>query len=328
MKKLQTESADWIKYRSAYPSRRNSGRLNFTRSPKPGKPDQRAWHVHEHRNEHQCQQWVLVPTLNPVSQLTEPLAGAPSEANLFAYKPPLQGWHEHWTNIHGMWYLVEKHPQIETVRQHKKTKALDPKRFDSYGREAKFHQAPFDLAIGLAASGAEIYKEDTEKHRGGLIALWWSGPAAPNISAVAEAVFFDICELGEKIPNCAFGRAMSASLTSTPAASASGGQAASSSGPPPTSATPPSESQPTAAEPQPLEGETSENLDATEAEPPGTRSILEGPHPEAKATSSGPSPQPLAGITEGEAGAKEESHSLPLPAARAAAAESRGNGAS
>lgn len=144
-----------------------------------------------------------------------------------------------------------------------------------------------------------------------MIALWWSGPAAPNISAVAEAVFFDICELGEKIPNCAFGRAMSASLTSTPAASASGGQAASSSGPPPTSATPPSESQPTAAEPQPLEGETAEILDAPEAEPPG--SILEGPHPEAKATSSGPSPQPLAGITEGEAGAKEESHSLPLP---------------
>ena len=78
----------------------------------------------------------------------------PSEANLFAYKPPLQGWHEHWTNIHRIWYLVEKHPQIETVRQHKKTKALDPKRFDSYGRAAKFHQAPFDLAIGLAASGA------------------------------------------------------------------------------------------------------------------------------------------------------------------------------
>ena len=57
--------------------------------------------------------------------------------------------------------------------------------------------------------------------------------------AVAEAVFFDICELVEKIPHCALGRAMSASLTSTPAASASGGQAASSSGPPPTSALPP-----------------------------------------------------------------------------------------
>ena len=77
MKKLKTESVDWIKYRSAYPSRRNSGRLNFTRRPQPGKPDQRAWHVYEQRNEHQCQQWVLVPTLNPVSQLTEPLAGAP-----------------------------------------------------------------------------------------------------------------------------------------------------------------------------------------------------------------------------------------------------------
>ena len=49
------------------------------------------------------------------------------------------------------------------------------------------------------------------------------------ISAVAEAVFFDICGLAEKIPDCAFGRVMSASLDrlrSTPAASASGGQAA------------------------------------------------------------------------------------------------------
>ena len=154
MKKLKTESADWITYRSAYPSRRNSGRLNFTRRPKPGKPDQRAWHVHEQRNEHQCQQWVLVPTPNPVSQLTEPLAGAPSEANLFAHKPPLQGWHEHWTNMHRIRYLAEQHPQLGRVREHKPDKALDPKRFDSYGRAAKFHQAPFDLAIGLAASGA------------------------------------------------------------------------------------------------------------------------------------------------------------------------------
>ena len=77
---------------------------------------------------------------------------------MFACKPPLQGWHEHehWTNIHRIRYLAEKHPQIETVREHKQNKARDPKHFDSYGRAAKFHQAPFDLAIGLAASGAEM----------------------------------------------------------------------------------------------------------------------------------------------------------------------------
>ena len=121
-KKLQTESADWIAYRSAYPSRRNIGRLNFTRRPKPKKPDQRAWHVHEQKNEHQCQQWVLVPTVIPVPQVTQPLAGAPREANLFAMDPPLQGLHEHWTNIHRMRYLAEKHPQIGSVREHKTTK--------------------------------------------------------------------------------------------------------------------------------------------------------------------------------------------------------------
>ena len=113
--------------------------------------------------------------------------------------------------------------------------------------------------------------------------MWWKGPAAPNLSAVAEAVFFDICELVQKIPNCAVGRAMNASLTSTPAASASGGQAASSSGPPPTSATPPSELGPMARQ----------ILDANGAGVP-SRSILEVPSPQAKAASSGP--QPLAGI--------------------------------
>ena len=89
------------------------------------------------------------------------------------------------------------------------------------------------MYVGVTAH--KVSSKDTEEHRGGLIALWWSAPNAPHISAVAEAVFFDICELAEKIPDCALGRVMS----STPAASASGGQAASSSGPPPTSAKPP-----------------------------------------------------------------------------------------
>ena len=83
-KKLETESAAWIEYRSAYVSRCNPGRLNFTQGPKPKqKSDQRAWHVYEQRTWYQCKQWVLVPTLNPVSKLTEPLAGAPIEAKLF-----------------------------------------------------------------------------------------------------------------------------------------------------------------------------------------------------------------------------------------------------
>ena len=95
---------------------------------------------------------------------------------------------------------------------------------------------PFELAIGLAASGAAMYvgvttnevsAKDIAAHRGGLIALWWRGPVAPKDSAVAEAVFFDICELASLIPDCALGRVME---KSTPAASASGGQAASSSG--------------------------------------------------------------------------------------------------
>ena len=82
------------------------------------------------------------------------------------------------------------------------------------------------MYVGVTAN--KVSNKDTEEHRGELIAFWWSAPDAPHISAVAEAVFFDICELAEKIPDCALGRVMSASLDrlrSTPAASASGGQA-------------------------------------------------------------------------------------------------------
>ena len=157
MKKLQTESADWKAYRSEYPFRPIYGRLNFTRRRKPGKPDQRAWHVYESWTPGRRQQWVMVPTLIPVSQLTEPLAVAPSEAELFACELPPQGLHEHWTNIHRIRSLAEKHPQIQVVREHNKHKSLDPSRFDPYGRAESYHQSPFDLAIGLAASGAEMY---------------------------------------------------------------------------------------------------------------------------------------------------------------------------
>ena len=104
------------------------------------------------------QQWVMVPTLHQVPHRTEPLAGAPREAELFARKPPLQEfWLEHWTSIYRMMFLAEKHPQIEKVRKHQVRKARDPSTFDSNGRAETFHQAPFELAIGLAASGEAMY---------------------------------------------------------------------------------------------------------------------------------------------------------------------------
>ena len=83
------------------------------------------------------------------------------------------------------------------------------------------------MYVGVTVNG--ISSKDTERHQGGLIALWWSAPNNASIVSVAEAIFFDICELVHKIPDCAtsaLGRVMIESLRSTPAASASGGQAA------------------------------------------------------------------------------------------------------
>ena len=71
-----------------------------------------------------------------------------------------------------MRFLAERHPQIEKVWKHKESKSFDPSTFDSYGRAEAYHQAPFDLAIGLAASGAEMYvgvttnKVNKKRHSG------------------------------------------------------------------------------------------------------------------------------------------------------------------
>ena len=127
-KKLEVESAKLIEYRYVYPSHAPPGRLVFTQQNLPPKGEQRAWHVYEKGGSSIRQQWVCLPTLNEVSQPTGILAGAPKEASLFACKPWLQDWHEHWTNIWRMWFLAGRRPQVQNVRQiwHKGEKALDP----------------------------------------------------------------------------------------------------------------------------------------------------------------------------------------------------------
>ena len=146
-----------------------------------------------------------------------------------AFRTPCERfWREHWTNIHRMMELADRHPEVQFVVKHKESKKLDASQFDQNGRAQRFHQSNFDLQLGLAATGAAMYvgvtvngitSKDTEHHQGGLIALWWSAPNNPSIVSVAEAIFFDITELSQKIPSGALGDLM----LSPPAASASGG---------------------------------------------------------------------------------------------------------
>ena len=273
---LRIRCDEWLEHRSCYPPRAFNGTLTFTGRPKPGKKEHRAWHVYEKNNGVQFQQWVMVPTLNLVPQPTEKLVLSPDEANLQRFITPCQKfWREHWTNIQRIKALAERHPEVGTVENHKELqKARDKSEFDENGRAIRNHQSPFDLLLTLAATGAAMYVgvtvneisgNDTEHHQGGLIALWWQARNNPSTVSVAEAIFFDITELSQKIPSGALGDLM----LSPPAASASGGQAALSSGPPPTSALPPAES------PQPPQ-EAEDNREA-EAKPAMT---VEGPHHE------------------------------------------------
>ena len=105
------------------------------------------------------QQWVMVPTLNLVPQPTENLVLSPDEANLQRFITPCQKfWREHWTNIHRIKALAERHPEVGTVENHKELqKARDKSEFDENGRAIRNHQSPFDLLLTLAATGAAMY---------------------------------------------------------------------------------------------------------------------------------------------------------------------------
>ena len=316
---LRFSATQWLAYRRAYPCRAHGEQLVFTQASKPYKDEQRAWHVYEQeRNAFggMRQQWVMVPTLLGAATPTEPLVGAPPEAALFTCMHFLSP-HELLTNIYRIMFLAQKHPLIQSVRQHKTEKADHPSAFDDNWRATDFHQAPFDLAIVFAASGAEMHVgmttngvsgKDTVSQPGGLIALWWRATAAcfPRQEALlAEAVLLDICELDHKIPDLPLGRVyrqMASGPQSAPASSAPRllarlaghvcGQA--------TSATTPAApiTQPKAAEPQlpegAPEGEPQPELQPTAAEPQLPEGAPEGETQPAEGdalrTLEGPSP--------------------------------------
>ena len=72
------QAARWHDYRRIFPSRPHTKQLVFTSNPRPDKNLQLPWHVYERKNEKEglVQQWVLLPTLVPVVERTQPLAGA------------------------------------------------------------------------------------------------------------------------------------------------------------------------------------------------------------------------------------------------------------
>ena len=198
------------------------------------------------------QQWVLLPTLVPVVERTQPLAGTSPDTQLFhcIYDG---GLHEHWTNIQRVEFIAQRHPLIESVERHNMNKSLDPPDFNKWGRTNSGHQSPYDLELVLAASGArigvgitgnDVATIDLPKQPGGLLALWWRPFGVPSfqhrLAVLAEAIFLDITELMENIPDSPLGTQYGEfSESKAPAARASGGQPAASSRSPPAPATTP-----------------------------------------------------------------------------------------
>ena len=225
----KVQCADWIDWRADHPSR-----------------------DHGHTR-------PVAPTLLRAPSLTEPLAGALPQAELEVFYYELSP-HQHLSDLHRVRCLAETHPQIESVRIHKAGKQYDPSDFNVYGRAKSYRQAPFDLAIELAASGALIHvgihtnkiNRKNLPQQGqppGLIAYWWMAVHGPLQEAEAEraqAVWWDICEIDHKIPPSPLGpvyRELAA------AAAASGPEPAASSGLPQSGRAPASGGQAAAPEP-------------------------------------------------------------------------------
>ena len=231
---------DW---RARFPCRGHP-LLQWTGRDRPGKVDQRPWAVYT-STQHE---WVLVPTLIlcPGGVKTEPLAGAPAEADMFTTLRNGR-WHQHWTTIQRMKFLAESHPLVdEVLRLNPGNKAADKAVFNpKTGRVTHLHQSPWNFCVVLAASGARfdvglsangIAAKDGPQQPGGLLSLWWRPPQGPRHERsprherdMAEAVFHDITELSNFLPQDS-DLARAYKRLPTPKARASGGQPAGSSG--------------------------------------------------------------------------------------------------
>ena len=145
------ELAQW---RAEHPVRANGGagpnwRVSVTR--RPPKWTQEPWCSYTADKDKQA--WFYVPFLCERGEgSTEPLAGAPSEADLQQVVYQGQNF-EHYSNIHRIKHLASGHPLVAEVEKLKKPKG---DHHDGIGRCVKGHQSPFDLKLKFAASRATM----------------------------------------------------------------------------------------------------------------------------------------------------------------------------
>ena len=165
--------------------------IDHLQKPRPSKSEQRSWTTYRRCSLGRLEQeWLLTPFF--ATPPTQPLAGAPTEAML-----DLFGNVTHYTSIGRVSWLAKLHPLVESVDQHKLSKSLDDRVFDSNGRAIKGHQSPFDLKLKLAASsGAMLVGVSVHLTKSDLLSLWWKPLKCCRKSdlSTGRLIFFDIME--------------------------------------------------------------------------------------------------------------------------------------
>ena len=106
-----------MKYREAHPYRVTGVDAEAMKKEKPLKEDQQPWAVYTHykacgtgAGSQVDHQWLMVPLL--VKNAAQPLAGAHHEANDIFHCEVNGETRHHFTNIHRMLHLAQKHPMV------------------------------------------------------------------------------------------------------------------------------------------------------------------------------------------------------------------------
>ena len=200
---------DWLGWRDQHPVRRDPTiQAPPTFEPVSSRPElsnrlqkltQIAWKGFSIK---EGQEWCYVPFLVARGG-TQPLAGAPEEADLtqVMYRgEPM----EHYTNIHRIENLARSHPLVVQVNLHR-AHTQPPSQFDTLGRATTFHQSPYDLKLTLAATGATMYMGFTVREvMHDLACIWWRpgrGMKNDTDRDMARAIFLDLAEIAHQQPH-------------------------------------------------------------------------------------------------------------------------------
>ena len=189
-------AAEWGRWRKAHPVRTcapAAGGIADSKRTKPSVTGGAPWTTYRNLQgnsspgaERPQQEWLYVPYASLVGcpdwpSPTQPLAGfsgiVGEGARLHTFMPLAggDGQMEVYTNIYRIMQLAATHPAIDDCKEHAINKATETRILcERTLRATKGHQAPFNLKLTLAASGAPFRMGVTALDvREDLLAIWY-----------------------------------------------------------------------------------------------------------------------------------------------------------